>query len=174
MKYGTIPPMRVAHRPSVRPGILSLGSHPCFFILLFYFLLACSIVFLLNTAAFPSFQPFFFFFSRSLSVSLSIVYSAVIITAISSLFLQWLYLFEHVPAQSQWTDPSGCKIRTFLSSIFYVINSPVMQCQLNQRIWITMINDLFFPCYLAAGAETRGRYDDVDTDVWSCSMAVLY
>ena len=32
----------------------------------------------------------------------------------------------------------------------------------------------FFSFYLAAGAETRKIYGDVDTDVRSCSMAVLY
>lgn len=134
MKYGTIPPMRVAHRPSVRPGILSLGSHPCFFILLFYFLLACSIVFLLNTAAFPSFQLFFFFFC------VLYLYLFQSFTLLLSLQPSHLSFFSGSICSSMSQPNPNERIQVdvryapFFLLFFYVINSPVMQCQLNQRI----------------------------------------
>lgn len=153
MKYGTIPPMRVAHRPSVRPGILSLGSHPCFFFLLFYFLLACSIIFLLNTAAFPSFLFFILY--------LCFLHS---FTLLSSLQPSHLSLLSSICSSMSQPNPNErIQVDVRYALFFIFINSPVMQCQLrikkahpsNQKILITMINDLFFLCYLAAGAETR-------------------
>lgn len=68
---------------------------------------------------------------------------------------------------------------------FFIINFPVMQCQLKKKKkrriraikgyelrWAMVC--FLFSFYLAAGAETRKIYGDVDTDVRSCSMAVLY
>jgi len=127
MKYGTIPPMRVAHRPSVRPGILSLGSHPCFFIFLFYFLLACSIISWLNTLL-----PLRFFFSILLFLSLSLVFSADIVPAISpspSLFCQWL----DCSSMSQPNPNERIQVDVRYALFLFLNNSLVMPCQLKQK-----------------------------------------